>query len=187
MLPESKNIKIIADNIRALENRVNELDVEIPPHTSTDSGKVLAVDSEGELEWKTEYPYAPPAYSSTEEVNTGQKWIDGKDIYMVTKTWESITEGVITFDLTDCDIDHIVNVIGSLNAPNFTCLLNYYSSSTSRFASNYSRTNKSLGVATGTTTNFLDGSGHVTIYYTKVSPTPSPSTETKSKKGGTKK
>lgn len=66
MLPESKNIQILADNIRALENQINDLDSGIPSYDSTDEGKILSVDSSGELEWRDETTELP-AYSSSDE------------------------------------------------------------------------------------------------------------------------
>ena len=47
----------------------------VPAPTAADAGKVLY----GDGTWKT--PYKLPDYSTTEQ-NTGQKWIDGKDIYV---------------------------------------------------------------------------------------------------------
>lgn len=59
MLPESKNLQIVADNIRSLENQIKDLDGGIPSHEETDAGKVLAVDDEGGLEWRYETEELP--------------------------------------------------------------------------------------------------------------------------------
>ncbi len=81
MLPDSMNVGVIAENIKKLEAMVQEAGSELPTPEAGDVGKILKVGSDG-YELATEYSYTPPAYSSTAEVNTGQKWIDGKDIYV---------------------------------------------------------------------------------------------------------
>ena len=111
-----ENIRMIAEELERVKNNLHNLDVEIPPHASTDAGKILAVDSEGDLEWKTEYSYTPPAYSSTEEVNTGQKWIDGRYIYRKTFTIPADPDATggsaisKTFDLTEYDINNVIDI-----------------------------------------------------------------------------
>ena len=175
MLPESKNIQTIADNIRSLENQINALDVEIPPHASADAGKILAVDSKGDLEWKKEYSYTPPAYSSTEEVNTGQKWIDGKDIYMkmLSGTFPEITTATnMPIGIIE-GAESIVNTY-SLIKSGSTSIINRY------YIVFYSNT---YGFQMGNVSTAYSECDYIAIiYYTKVN-----ETETKSKKGGNKK
>ena len=184
MLPESKNIQTIADNIRSLENQINALDVEIPPHASTDAGKILAVDSDGDLEWKNENPpYVPPAYS-TEEVNTGQKWIDGKDIYcrvFSSNTPETSSSG--TYYLIDLDDNNVISCYGYITLSDVRVFFN-----TATGAGNIFLQQKETGeiaFTTNSASSFSNKPFTLVVYYTK--PDPTPSTETKSKKGGNKK
>lgn len=80
-----------------------------PDFSSAEAGKILAVDSDGELEWKTEQVYTPPAYSTT-EVNTGQKWLDGNDIYAKTYTGTTVS----TRDTIDSFTGkNLVNITGN--------------------------------------------------------------------------
>ena len=105
-LPDSTNVRVIADNVKKLEKQINDLDVEIPSHGVGDAGKYLGVDSSGDLAFSNVPNELPPTtgaaagqilaldndkapewvnnynlnYSET-EINTGKKWIDGKDIY----------------------------------------------------------------------------------------------------------
>lgn len=54
----------------------------LPSRSTATTGQILKLTGENKIPaWADEYSYTPPAYSET-EVNTGQKWIDGKDIYM---------------------------------------------------------------------------------------------------------
>lgn len=176
MLPESKNIQTIADNIRSLENQINALDVEIPSHAAADAGKILAVDSDGDLEWREETQYIPPAYS-TEEVNTGQKWIDGKDIYCIVITGQlPVIESNYTLTINDLIFDSVVRIDellydGSVYTVN-------------RNVRNYTKTNSRFGVYS-INAIFSEYYYAYSLYYTKSDP--EPSTETKSKKGGNKK
>lgn len=170
MLPESKNIQTIADNIRLLENQINALDVEIPPHASTDSGKVLSVDSDGDLEWRDETPYIPPSYS-TEEVNTGQKWIDGKDIYrkVYTGTLPTFSAGDTVDLLQVTGADSIISVHTMLGSTTLAY---------DRF-NHLITSNKTIQLRSVTVT-YSENPYFSVVEYTKV-------TETKSKKGGNKK
>ena len=53
----------------------------LPSRSTATTGQILKLTGENKTpSWADEYSYTPPAYSET-EVNTGQKWIDGKDIY----------------------------------------------------------------------------------------------------------
>lgn len=54
---------------------------EIPTPEETDIGKYLKVGSEG---YELGAGYVPPDYSTTEH-STGIKWVDGKEIYEITK------------------------------------------------------------------------------------------------------
>lgn len=177
MLPESKNIQTIADNIRSLENQIKKLDVEIPPHASTDSGKVLAVDSEGDLEWREETPYVPPAYSM-EEVNTGKKWIDGKDIYkkVYTGKFPEIT-ATQSVTITTSTLETIISFTSIIIQTNGNQVIDRY----------YPVITPSTGttIFSSVTTGYSENDYIVIEEYTKPDPEPSP--ETKSKKGGNKK
>lgn len=57
----------------------------VPRPSAGDTGKILS--NEG---WITPSSYTPPNYSTTEQ-KTGQKWIDGKDIYFITYTINGIS------------------------------------------------------------------------------------------------
>ncbi len=198
MLPESKNIQTIADNIRSLEKQINTIDVEIPPHVAADAGKYLGVDSSGDLEfskplpettgaltgdvlgltgegkilgWIT--PYTPRAYSSTEEVNTGQKWIDGKDVYfkVFSGTFPVISSSSNQTLVSDFEFDSVID-----------CTLVVKKVTTSYRANNIIQISSNI-VAQGVGTLYSESDYYFIIYYTK----PDPGHENLSKKKGTKK
>ena len=66
-------------------------------------------------------PYTPPAYS-TEEVNTGRKWIDGKDIYEKVITLE--TTLTVSRNGSDTHITpvHETMISAKGNASNGACI-----------------------------------------------------------------
>lgn len=66
-------------------------------------------------------PYTPPAYS-TEEVNTGRKWIDGKDIYEKVITLE--TALTVSKNGSDTNIApfHETMISAKGNASNGACI-----------------------------------------------------------------
>lgn len=91
----------------------------IPPATSETLGGVkigegVNVSEDGTISVPT---YAPPAHS-TEEVNTGEKWIDGKDIYMKTysldsKVWIETSSEVVIGD-APANIDQLLFSSGAI-------------------------------------------------------------------------
>ena len=82
----------------------------LPSTSEATTGQILKLIGESKTpSWGDEYSYTPPAYSSTEEVNTGQKWIDGKDIYctVLAGTTSDTTTGTET--LGNISYDKIVD------------------------------------------------------------------------------
>ena len=81
-LADSLNPATQAENIKKLNAGLEAVDAKTLPGTSTaTTGQILKLTGENKTpSWADEYSYTPPAFSET-EVNTGQKWINGKDIY----------------------------------------------------------------------------------------------------------
>lgn len=93
-LPNSIEPAVMAENIVHLRDEIAAVDAKTLPATTTaTTGQILKLTGETKTPaWADEYSYTPPAYSTT-EVNTGQKWIDGRDIYRIvlTGTFPEIT------------------------------------------------------------------------------------------------
>ena len=91
---DSTNPRSMADNIRKLWDKFKSISGDLlPPRSTATTGQILKLTGENKTpSWADEYSYTPPAYSET-EVNTGQKWIDGKDIYFlaITGVFDEIT------------------------------------------------------------------------------------------------
>ena len=79
---DSTNPRQLADNIRKLWDKFKSISGDLLPSRSTaTTGQILKLTGENKTPaWADEYSYTPPAYSETETL-TGQKWIDGRDIY----------------------------------------------------------------------------------------------------------
>ena len=113
MIPDSTNVRVMADNIRKLKTEVENA-VELPSVETTDEGKVLTVNSSGK--WAAldlpPYPVGNLDYSTNEQ-NTGVKWIDGKDIFF--KTFTGITgDSTGTYTIgTLFDFDTIIDMLGT--------------------------------------------------------------------------
>ena len=202
MLPESKNIQIIADNIRALENQINELDVEIPSHTSSDAGKVLSVDSAGDLEWRNETKELPDV-SSTDEgkiltVNDVGEWEastpttpDAGLVKKISYTGTGTTPAEVTMEEPEMIFgigsdDGYSIAPFSLKASNGILLLAGSTPSMAQIPISYSDGKLTIGTgAFGWTAAmcFNSGSKAYDLYYVPKQTT----NVSKSKKGGTKK
>lgn len=136
-LPDSTNPRIMADNIKRLESEIHNLDSEIPSHDVGDAGKYLGVDNSGDLAFSDVPNELPPTTGatagqilaldsekapawvdnynldySTNEVNTGVKWIDNKNIY---KKVFHFTENI------NGSHDHNISNFGDLVKCNLVC------------------------------------------------------------------
>lgn len=160
---DSTNPRILADQIRALWNKVKSI-TGLPATTSATDGQILKLNSEKEATWADEYSYTPPAYSET-EVNTGQKWIDGKEIYMkvISGTVPAIeASSNITVDELTSDINLIDGV---------TIFISGDVVSLNRFYLTFTKGTHILR-ANGVTVAFASSPYSVIYYYTKPDPVP---------------
>ena len=197
----STNIKVISEEIQRLKDQVHAIDVEVPDPSQATDGQILSVDdgkyviSDPELPattaasagdvlglvgeaktpgWIT--PYTPWDYSSTNEVNTGQKWIDGKDVYckVFTGTFGSdntpVTAGTIS------DIGSIVNCY-LITVDNAHLL--------KLFVTTYITVNETNGnvVATPLNATYFEQDFSAVVYYTKVTPELTATRKKTTKKG----
>lgn len=139
MIPDSTNVRVMADNIRKLHQEV-EAAVELPTVTGSDEGKILTVNSSGKWaaldpasqlpavtsedegslltvnssgEWAKGNPVVGNIDYSTTEQNTGIKWIDGEDIYSKVFSGTVTASGASTIIDLDFEIGgHLINVSG---------------------------------------------------------------------------
>lgn len=96
-----ENIRVIAEELERVKNRPTG--DKLPDVESTDEGKVLTVNSSGE--WAAADPQSSGFNYSTNEVDTGDKWIDNTPIYCKVFTGTNVT-----FTDTYNDIGTIANV-----------------------------------------------------------------------------
>lgn len=110
-------------------------------------------------------PYTPPAYSTTEQA-TGQKWIDGKDIYFITIDCGDLPNSNYIELPTPSNIDKVIHVSGFA----------YSTAQTGNFrplpfvggGTNDIRFDMSSGVfRLQTYTTWLDYKAYIIAYYTK--------------------
>ena len=198
---DSNNIEIMRDNLKELDQKIENLDVEIPAHTSGDAGKYLGVDSSGDLEFSRPIPATTEAdegkvltvnssgvpafetplpgnknYSET-EIDTGYKWINGKPIYM--RSFTGITpdtEGNFTFGVVS-DIDELIHLYGSCGEAGHDERLHIFERTFSPLI--YKTTGN---IAAAIQASYVGVAYNVTVLYTKTDPEPSPENVTKKKK-----
>lgn len=107
-----------------------------------------------------------PDYSTTEK-KTGQKWIDGKDIYF--RTFTGSLDGTTSTHITDIpNINTIVSYSGMVKGANYPIDITVpYNDGTRTIALNYRPGNYlSLTYNTSVYQNFSNYS--ITVYYTKI-------------------
>lgn len=108
---DSTNPRIIADNIRKLDDAVQSAASELPEVETTDAGKVLTVNASGK--WAASdlppYPVGNLDYSTTEQ-DTGIKWTDDKPVYKITLTGKTPAEGNAIID--NFPFDTIISMEG---------------------------------------------------------------------------
>ena len=123
---DSTNPRQLADNIRKLWDKFKSISGDLLPSRSTaTTGQILKLTGENKTpSWADEY--TPPAYSETETA-TGQKWIDGKDIYMrvFSGTFPEITASQ-SVTITTAIIDKLVAFHSVLKLTNSTLAYDRY-------------------------------------------------------------
>lgn len=179
MLPDSMNVSVIADNIRAIWDRIKDISGHIlPATTSATTGQILKLTGENKTPtWEDEYSYTPPAYSET-EINTGRKWIDGKDIYAKTFTGTT-TSSTTDKKFADTGISSdctIIDFKGLTKQGNIIGAIGYYIEATNRLQIYVRVDSGEYKIMYITGSSFLYGTTIVTVYYTKPDPTPEPET-----------
>ena len=127
---DSTNPRSMADNIRKLWDKFKSISGDLLPSRSTaTTGQILKLTGENKTpSWADEYSYTPPAYSET-EVNTGQKWIDGKDIYrkVITGTFPVIS-GTASQEVGQLDCDNIIAITSLLDRTDNYKYVNFFQS-----------------------------------------------------------
>lgn len=103
---------------------------------------------------------------STSEVNTGAKWIDGKDIYKKTVNFGALpnnTTKTVAHGITGISATIGVYGFAKNSAPDFVSLPNVAKNSTYSIELSIASANVSIA----TSTNYSSYSGYVTLLYTK--------------------
>lgn len=197
-----ENIRIIAEEVERLKNQIHNLDVEIPEHPSTDAGKILSVDSEGDLEWRNETKELPTVSASDEgkilTVNDDGEWEastpttpDAGLVKKISYTGTGTTPAEVTMEEPEMIVgigsdDGYSIAPFSLKATNGVLLLAGSTPSMAQIPISYSDGKLNIGSgAFGWTAAmcFNTGSKPYDIYYVPKQTT----NVSKSKKGGTKK
>ena len=165
---DSTNPRQLADNIRKLWDKFKSISGDLLPSRSTaTTGQILKLTGENKTPaWADEYSYTPPAYSET-EVNTGQKWIDGKDIYSCVYSGdiEAQTSSFSLVYFSDLSITPIYTLGTISNSDNTLFIF------ISRLDTAYNSTNGRLYSASIPVT-YSEGHYNLIIYYTKLDPAP---------------
>lgn len=135
---------------------------ELPGFPIVDGKKVLTATTEsGETSLTYEEQESGVVDYSTTEQATGQKWIDGKDIYAKTFTFDTTASQQTEIDVTAC-------AIGTNIAERINCgpVSNTYYFDNTDFLRTYLKTNNTiLTVERGSAS--VKGAGSITIFYTK--------------------
>ena len=165
---DSTNPRSMVDNIRKLWEKFSKISGDLLPSRSTaTTGQILKLTGENKTpSWADEYRYAPPAYSET-EVNTGQKWIDGKDIYclVIKGSFPEITSTSNVVIATITNIETITNLIVETTTSDLS------TTSINRFTNSRNSSNGNIGL-NGVITAYSEGSYILIISYTKPDPAP---------------
>lgn len=162
---DSTNPRVIADNIRKLDDAVQAAASELPEVETTDEGKVLTVNASGK--WAVlDLPASIPKDYSLTETDTGLKWIDGKNIYSKTFYFEAVTAPV--------DVEFTLEYIISANGFSFNTdrvvPIEVYNINNYQANIYYMRTSNTIRF--GFQSNLVGDSAYVTLFYTKPDPAP---------------
>ena len=172
-LPKSTDPKTMSENIDKLNGQIEQVDTRtLPATTSATAGQILGLVGNNKTPTWINDPSPNWDYSET-EVNTGQKWIDGKDIYSISfiiegdETQTSITKNI---DLSELNIGDLLFYNGFckqiVTGGVYFYPLSFYASSANRSLVQFYNTTKifshTMYYASG---NY--GGAVIVIYYTK--------------------
>ena len=130
----------------------------LPSRSASTTGQILKLTGENKTpSWADEYSYTPPAYSET-EVNTGRKWIDGKDVYELSLS--GTTPNSSSPFTLNCSYETLINVYGYL-------LKGDISVGATSNLSIYGNSDKTGLVCTPSTTDLREKPYNIVIVYTK--------------------
>ena len=163
---DSTNPRQLADNIRKLWDKFKSISGDLLPSRSTaTTGQILKLTGENKTpSWADEYSYTPPAYSET-EVNTGQKWIDGKEIYSIVlqgKTPDAETPNItilLSFDQIVLTEPYVV--LADQIRP-FSGIISYYAKPDG----------SGIVIVRPTSVGYQDADFYMIVNYTKPDPAP---------------
>ena len=157
-------INLMWEKLKELTAQVAGIASHVLPGTgSATTGQILKLTADKTPAWADEYSYTPPAYS-TDEVNTGQKWIDGRDIYCKSYSG-TLPEITSTQNIVIDNIENIelINFINTLSDGIRTY--------TNRYPLVYNISVGNVGIYNVSTT-FSEEAYTATIFYVKTPPVP---------------
>lgn len=164
---DSTNVRVLADNISKLWDKIKSISGDLLPSRSTaTTGQILKLTGENKTPaWADEYSYTPPAYSET-EVNTGRLWVDGKEVFekAVVFTFPVLeAQGNVTLDPIETNLNLIsLELLAQISSGNYNKpLYTYY----------YAPSTGVLGISS-ISTAYSEANGIFLLRYTKPDPDP---------------
>ena len=160
---DSTNPRQLADNIRKLWDKFKSISGDLLPSRSTaTTGQILKLTGENKTpSWADEYSYTPPAYSET-EVNTGQKWIDGKDIYCL----------VLSGITPETGVEMSLSGYSGINVIKFGGYIETISHGIETIQTRTPRISSAGTIGITLTSNYNGTAYAIIVYYTKPDPAP---------------
>ena len=140
---------------------------ELPGFPAADGKKVLTATTEsGETSLAYEEQESGVVDYSTTEQATGQKWIDGKEIYFKAYAFDNTNNATVTIQTTDIDIlinSKIISASGNVVQLNYP----YYADNGDKLRW-YLDTSKALTIIRG---DYPIVNGYIVLWYTKTEAT----------------
>lgn len=103
-------------------------------------------------------------YSLNTKINTGQKWIDNKSIYLYIKPVDNTGSATTNIDVTDLNIDTLIDYKMRIDGGGYVAV-GYYDTSSDKLNAYYDVVNKRFVIRRGSSA--ATGTGQIFIYYTE--------------------